>query len=134
MPATPSTVWMVSALTGPDGVRGELSVENSAVVFRTALHRGETETFRLDQIRRARRVWGSPVLELQLGIPNGLPEVAFYFMKPPSLMAPEGARFATRRGARRKAVAQLYKGNADKRTEIEAVLEEIRQAGQASHP
>jgi len=122
---------MVSALTGPDGVKGELSVENLPVVFRTALQRGATETFRLDQIRRARRVWGSPVLELQLGIPDGLPAVAFYFVKPPSLTPPEGARFATRRGARRKAVAQLYKGSADKRAEIEAVLEEIRQAGRA---
>jgi hypothetical protein len=119
------TAWMVHSLTGPNGVKGDLTVEGKAVVFRPAAGRGATETFRFEHIRKVKRFRSSPVLELRLQIPDGLPVVGFYFMKPPSLEAQDGMRFATKGRTRRRAVAALFRGNAERRTEIEALAAEI---------
>jgi hypothetical protein len=86
------------------------------------------ESFKVSQIKRARRVWGSPVLELRLDIPDGLPVVGFYFIRPPSLEAPEGTRFEFKGRTRRKAVAELHRGNAAKREEIASWVSAISEA------
>ena len=125
------TVWMVHALTGRNGIKGDISVESRSVVFRPADGRSAVEIFRFEQIRKVKPFRGSPVMELRLQIPDGLPVVAFYFMKPPSLEPPEGARFATKGRSRRKAVAALYRGNAERRDEIEALVQELERAMKA---
>jgi hypothetical protein len=126
-----STVWMVHALTGQQGVKGELALEDDAVVFRPAVPGVGAHVFRFDQIKKARRAWASPVIELQLQIPQGLPVVGFYFIPPPSLEPPPTARFSFKRRARRRAVAELSQGNAEKRQEVDRWHELIRQAVEA---
>ena len=126
-----STVWMVHALTGQQGAKGELALEDHAVVFRPAVRGTGEHTFRFDQIKKVRRAWGSPVIELQLQIPQGLPVVGFYFIQPPSLEPPPTARFSFKRRARRRAVAELSQGNTEKRGEVDRWYELIRQAVEA---
>jgi hypothetical protein len=122
------TVWMVHALTGMGGTRGHLAIEGDTLVFHPARGERGAEYFPLAQIRRVRRPWRSPVLEIQLDNPDGLQLVGFYFIKPPSLEAPEGTRFSFKRRARRRAVADLYRGGATKQEEITHWLDAIERA------
>jgi hypothetical protein len=128
MPKKVSPVWMVHALTGIQGVKGQLELREEAVVFHPAEPGHGEEVFRFDQIRKARRTWGSPVLELRLRIPDGLPVVGFYFTAPPSLEPPPEARFSFKRRARRKAAAELYRANSSKRDEVDRWHQLIREA------
>jgi hypothetical protein len=121
-----STVWMVHALTSQSGAKGKLELEDGAVVFRPGVPGVGDHVFRFDQIKQARRAWASPVIELKLQIPQGLPAVAFYFVKPPSLEPPPNTRFWFKRRTRREAVALLAQGNAAKREEIDQWVDLIR--------
>ena len=123
-----TTVWMVHALTSKQGAKGELALENRAVVFRPSVPGVGEHVFRLEQIKKVRRAWGSPVIELQLQIPQGLPAVAFYFVKPPSLEPPPTARFAFKWRTRRAAATQLAHGNSAKREEVDRWAELIRES------
>jgi hypothetical protein len=128
MAGKPTTVWMVHALTSKQGAKGELALQNGAVVFRPSEPGVGEHVFRFDQIKKVRRAWGSPVIELLLRIPQGLPAVAFYFVKPPSLEPPPTARFAFKWRARRAAATQLAYGDSAKREEVDRCAEQIRQA------
>jgi len=122
-----STAWMVHALTGQQGVKGRLELEDHAVVFHPEEGRVGVHMFRFDQIKKVRRALASPVLELRLQIPDGLPVVGFYFVPPPSLEPPAEARFALKSRARRKAAAALYRGNALKSQEVDRWRDLIRE-------
>lgn len=120
-------MWMVHALTGQNGVKGALSMEERGLVFRPAMGRGAEEVFLFDQITKVSRSWGSPVMQVKLRIPQGLPVVGFYFIRPPSLEAPEGTRFNFKGRGRRRAAAQLYKGNAERKGDVVAWVQAIRE-------
>ena len=117
---------MVHALTGQEGAKGELAMENGVLVFRPAVAGVGEYVFRFDQIKKVHRAWACPVVELVLRIPDGLPVVAFYFVKPPALEAPPTARFPLKRRIRREAVAQLAAGNSMKRKEVDQWVDLIR--------
>jgi hypothetical protein len=125
-----STVWMVHARTGSDGIKGSLTLEGRAVVFRPRYGGTGAETvFALEAIRRVRRVMGSPVLELRLkGSEAGPSPVGFYFAQPPSLKAQEDARLLGRNRAKREAAMTLVQWNAVKKDEVAGWVRNIKAA------
>jgi hypothetical protein len=134
MPRKPDTVWMVNARTGPDGWKGQLSVSGAGVLFR-AEPAGLGETLvPLEDIKRVRRVRGSPVLELKLRTPNrlALEIMGFYFTKPPSMDSPEGVRVLKKHRAKSRAVTDLRRANLLKKDAVAAWVEDIEQARASS--
>ncbi len=128
----PPMVWMVNLLTGMDGRRGHLFLEPSKLVFRPDSTDGET-TIPLAFIKKVHRVLGSPVLEIRIDRSKEMPPVfGFYFVAPPSLGAPEGARFKRARARRRSAAATLMSANPGKKGEIRAWVAAIRAARNVS--
>ena len=123
-----SLVWMVHALTGPEGLKGRLSLESGDVVFRPEAKGSGEWVFRHSEIRRVRRVLGSPVLELRLERPQGPPVVGFYFVRPPSLKAPENAHLVRRRAVRRTAMIELRRANLLRKREVAEWARAIREA------
>jgi hypothetical protein len=135
-----SVVWMIHAGTTRDGVRGRLSINSTALVFRSEskrrsdlIHMGE-KSFPLEQIKKARRVRGSPVLEVRFHAPNYPRVIGFYFTQPPSLTTPEGGvvPFQTLRkhAVKRQAVMTLQRANAEKKAEVSEWAEAISRAKQ----
>jgi hypothetical protein len=117
----PTTVWMVHARTTLDGVKGVLSLEDRALVFRPEGGRSAETVIPLSEIRKVGRAPGSPVLEVHPVVPGGPSVIGFYFVQPPSLATPtEGFRLFSRYLARRRAIVKLRGGNAMKRREVEA--------------
>ena len=80
----PTTVWMVHlARDAPtDGVKGTLSMDESAVVFASAVNEIR---FELASVRKAKRRKGSPVLQLEWLHQDSLRSTAFFFVQPPPL-------------------------------------------------
>jgi hypothetical protein len=129
MAARSSTVWMVHRRTGMDGVKGTLSLEGSALVFRPESGEAADTVFRLARTTRIRRVMGSPVLEVHLEEPEGPPVVGFYFAKPPSLeVDADSGHLFKRRAVRKSAVARLRQWNAVKRDEVSDWVGAIKEA------
>jgi hypothetical protein len=127
--AEASTVWMIHSRTGLDGVKGVVTLEGRAIVFRPAGGRTSETVIPLENIRRVRRALGSPVLELHIQMTNAPPIVAFYFVQPPHLHDPsEGTKLFGRYLSRRKAIGKLRAANAEKREEVELWVAAIEQA------
>ena len=127
--AEASTVWMVHARTTLDGVKGVLSLEQGALVFRPDGGRSGETVIPVDDVRRVGRAPGSPVLEVRVAVPGAPSIIGFYFVQPPSLSPPtEGFRLFSRYMARRRAIAKLRAGNAVKRREVEQWVRDVRKA------
>jgi hypothetical protein len=125
---TSDDVWMVHSLTSKEGNKGHLELEPGRLVFRPDSTDGET-ILPLAEIRRFRRVRGTPVLEVVLTSSIERPSrMGFYFVRPPSLDPRPGKRFRAERAARRAAVAQLMSQNREKKAEIHGWMEAIRAA------
>jgi hypothetical protein len=123
-------VWMVSARTGVAGRKGTISLEADSVVFRPASTAFGDTVFPLTAVRKARRLRGSPVLEIRVAIPDQPPFIAFYFVPPPDLNPPEELRirFRPQRTARKDAITQLRQANLLKKAEVTAWAEAIERA------
>jgi hypothetical protein len=127
--AEATTVWMVHALTGMEGVRGTLALEERTLVFRPAGGRSAETVIPAGEIRRVRRARGSPVMEVEISIAGAPPIIGFYFVKPPPLTPPtEGYRPFGRFLARRRAIASLRAGNAARRQDVEVWVDAVRAA------
>lgn len=132
-----SQVWLVDASTGPDGIGGSLSLAAGELVFRPADGAAaSTRVFPLREIRKVRRVLGSPVLELRVEGPDGHRTLGFYFVRPPRLGGEDAApaiRPLMRHASRRQAVVTLRDANRLKKQEIKEwvrrIQEEKRKAG-----
>lgn len=121
-----STVWMVSARTGLEGMKGKLAMRDRALVFQPESDRYGEIVFRPDDIRRVRRARGSPVLEIHLDEPRAPRIVGFYFVKPPPMRLPDDKfRLFPRYMARRSAITELRKGNILRREEMLEWYDEI---------
>lgn len=120
-------VWMLSSDTGPEGIEGSLALEEDRLVFRP---KGDTQTttIRLADVRRVRRVIGSPILDIRLRSATGPSRYGFYFVQPPSLQPQEGLRPTRPRTARRKAAVQLMVSNPLKKDEIKRWVKAMRTA------
>jgi hypothetical protein len=123
-----STVWMVHARTGQNGLKGRLVLEGSMLVFRPDSKKVAETEFRLAEVKRVRGLRFSPVVELRLARPGSPPLVGFYFVKPPSLERPEGPRPFKKQSVRRRAARELREGNARKREEVAEWVQLLRRA------
>jgi hypothetical protein len=79
-----TVVWMVPLREGTKEYKGVLTLEPPNLVF-TQRRDGERVELALSDVRRVRRVRGSPVLRVALGDKPNRYEVAFYFTQPPPL-------------------------------------------------
>jgi hypothetical protein len=120
---------MVHSGTGLDGLKGVLAMEGPRLVFRPASRTAGEWVFEPSRLRRVRRARWSPVLEIYPTSEEIPPVVAFYFVKPPSLIEREDVSFLRRRSARKKAMNELRRANAYKKDEVEGWVEAIRAAG-----
>jgi hypothetical protein len=124
-----TTVWMVHARTGLQGVKGTIALESGALVFRPTGGRSGETVIPVGEIRRLRRARGSPVMEVEISIAGAPPIIGFYFVKPPPLTPPtEGYRPFGRFLARRRAIATLRAGNAARREDVEVWVDAVRAA------
>ena len=122
-----STVWMVNPVTGLEGRKGTLNLQDGRLVFRPDSRSFGDSVFVLSDIRRARRMRGTPVLEMALR--KGPPSlVGFYFVKPPDMEESADFRPFQRRKARKLALNALRRGNVVKMQEIDKWVEAIRSA------
>jgi hypothetical protein len=120
---------MVHARTGLDGVRGTLALEEEALVFRPDAPGAPAWWFRLEHLRRVRRVRFSPVLEVEVRPPGTPPLVGFYFVQPPSLRETrEELNPFRRRSARKAAIRQLRLANRWRKDEIEGWVRAISES------
>lgn len=127
----PTTVWMVHARTGMQGVKGTLALQDGAITFQPAGGRSSETLLPIGEIRRVRRAPGSPVLEVEITVKGGPPIIGFYFVKPPPLTPPtEGYRPFGRFLAKRKAIATLRGGNATHREDVQAWVDAVKAAQQ----
>jgi hypothetical protein len=83
-------VWMVRLDRGhvEHDVRGTLSLEADAVVFKEAISTIESR-FPLEHMQKPKRVRGSPILLVVHRVNGELQRMAFYFSQPPPLRPPE---------------------------------------------
>jgi hypothetical protein len=124
-----STVWMVSARTGLEGRKGQLTLRDRALVFVPESGQYGNSEFKLADISRVRRARGSPVLEIHLELPDAPRIVGFYFVEPPPIRLPDDRfRLFPRYLARRSAIRALSKGNNLRREEVIEWFEDIERA------
>jgi hypothetical protein len=125
-------VWMLSARTGLNGVKGGLRIEGPLLVFQPESNRYGETSIPVSAIRRCRRVRGSPVLEVEAEALNLPPVIGFYFIKPPDLRETnEGSAMNPfrRLGSRKRALNSLRSANPLKKAELDAWVDAIRSAG-----
>lgn len=126
-----SVVWLVDVSTGPDGVRGALSLVGEELLFRPHDESAvATRIFPLREISKVKRVVGSPVLELRLKGPDGARTLGLYFVRPPRLGGEDATpaiRPLMRHASRRQAVVTLRDANKLKKDEIKEWVRRIRE-------
>jgi hypothetical protein len=95
----PVTVWMVhlGATKKPEEIKGTLSLGESGLEF-VERRTGADVTFDYGEIRRAKRVRGSPVLLLDWIRDGVARHTAFYFIQPPPLSPPPRSPTLTPQG------------------------------------
>ena len=133
------TVWMVELSPGLAGQerRGTLSLQPDVIAF-VPSDGSEDVRIPLAQVRKARRLRGSPVLVVPPDAGGRAARTAFYFAQPPPLEelrgegaerpAPLGFRKSSRRRARRQNIGYLGTWNRQLKADIEEWEEEIRDA------
>jgi hypothetical protein len=133
------TVWMVELSPGlAQERRGILSLQPDAIVFE-ATDGSEDLRIPLANVRRARRLRGSPVLLVAHDAGGRAARTAFYFVQPPPLEdfrregeperpAPLGFRKSSRRRARRQNIGYLGMWNRQLKVDIEEWERAIRDA------
>ncbi len=121
----PVTVWAVELGRGlMRETKGSLSLEEDALVF-TAADGFSHVRIALSEVRKARRVLGSPVLVVRHVVDEGTARTAFYFAQPPPL---EPTGHTSRRKFRRQTVQYLGLSNAERRNEIKRWEHAVREA------
>lgn len=128
MPET-ITVWAVRLERGPlRETKGTLTLEADALVFRSA--DGSTDQrIPFADLRKTRRVVGSPVLIVAESANGEVVRTAFYFIQPPPL---EPAGRTSRRKNRRQGATYLGSYNRTKKREIQEWERALRIAAQAA--
>ena len=107
-------VWAVRLSGLQREVKGSIVLENGSLVFE-ASDGSAGDRIAIKDLRRARRIRGSPVLVIDYVTGAGNAKAAFYFTKPPPVQPPEGVR---KRKARKQAVHYLEMSNVDKKERV----------------
>jgi hypothetical protein len=133
------TVWMVELSPGLAGQerRGTLSLQPDVIAF-VPSDGSEDVRIPLAQVRKARRLRGSPVLVVTHDAGGRAVRTAFYFAQPPPLEelrgevaerpAPLGFRKSSKRRARRQNIGYLGTWNRQLKADIQEWEQEIRHA------
>jgi len=103
----PVTVWAVRIGVSSREAEGKLSLEPAALVFDLADEEGALR-IALEDVRKAKRIRGSPILIVDAVEHTSQVRFAFYFVKPPPLV-PQGRESKGR--VKRKAVGYLQTAN-----------------------
>ena len=135
----PITVWVVELSPGlaAQDRRGTLSLQPDVIAF-VSSDGSEDLRIPLAQVRKARRLRGSPVLVVAHDAGGRAVRTAFYFVQPPPLEdfhgegherpAPLGFRKSSRRRARRQNIGYLGTWNRQLKANIEEWEQAIRDA------
>jgi hypothetical protein len=117
----PTTVWAARLGSPDEGIKGWLVLETSHLVFTSDLSDIEIR-IPFTEIRRARRIFGSPVMVVE----HDGSVVAFYFAQPPPVIE----RKAHYDKQRQRASSLTYLGdtNASKRKDIKRWVQGVREA------
>lgn len=127
--ADEATVWMVHARTGLNGLKGTLSLGRGKLLFHPETTRTGDTVVALADVKRVRRAWGTPVLEVYTDSDRHPPVVAFYFVQPPDLSRRHDSVNPVRRfAARREALRKLRLGNSMKKAEVDGWARAIEEA------
>ncbi len=131
------TVWVVELSPGlAQERRGTLSLQPDAIVFEASDGSGDLR-IPLADVRRARRLRGSPVLLVAHDARGRAARTAFYFVQPPPLHedqvqaaapSPLGFRKSSKRRARRQNIGYLGMWNRQLRADIAEWEHTIREA------
>jgi hypothetical protein len=114
-------VWAVRLDRADEEYEGTLSLAERELVFES----GEgTLRIPLVEVRRVKRVLGSPILMVERAEESGPARIAFYFSKPPPL-ADAGK---SRRRARRQATTYLSLANREKKDRVKEWVSAIDRA------
>ena len=125
-----TTVWMVHARTGMNGLKGQLSIEDQSLAFHPESTRTGDTIIGFEEIRRVVRRHGTPVLEVHARSARAPGVIGFYFIKPPDLTerADAGLNPFKRHAARKAAIRKLRLGNRLKKDQIDLWFESIEEA------
>jgi hypothetical protein len=142
----PTVVWAVETHLGPEDRRGTLTLERDCLLFLPDSG-GREIRIALADVRKARRLRGSPVLMVVHAAEGRRRRTAFYFVQPPPLEAmlghgsleeqtrPSLIPRSGRRRARKQNVGYLGTWNRSKKHDLlewqRAVREALRAAGAA---
>ena len=121
----PTTVWAARLGSADEGVKGFLVLETEHVSFTSELSNVEIR-IPLAEVRRVRRVHGSPVMVVE----HGESVVAFYFAQPPPIITTKHP--LDRRRQRGTSVNYLGGVNAEKRKDIKRWVRAIRDASKGA--
>ena len=133
------TVWMVELSPGlaAQERRGTLSLQPDVIAFVPSDGSADV-SIPLAEVRKARRLRGSPVLVVTHDVGGRAVRTAFYFVQPPPLEdfrgegperpAPLGFRKSSRRRARRQNIGYLGTWNRQLKADIEEWEQAIRHA------
>jgi hypothetical protein len=123
----PVTVWAIRLGEEPEEIKGRLALEPEEGRL-SFLHDEDTKTVHipLASIRRVRRSFGSPVIQVDFSTENGVARMAFFFTRPPPV---QPARFigSGRRGKRQN-IQFLMGENAGLRDVVRRWRDEVRKA------
>lgn len=137
----PITVWAVELRPNLGRERkGVLTLESDAISF--APHDGSSDMrIVLADVRRARRLRGSPVLMVDHRSDDRVERTAFYFAQPPPLqpvreeqpqrVMPVGFGRSSKRKARRQNVGYLSMWNRELKEDIQEWVEAIDRSSEA---
>jgi len=128
VPVYKQQVWAVRLGGLQREVKGFMVLEEDALVFESA-DGSPGDRIALSDVRRAKRIRGSPVLVVHYVTESEDARAAFYFTKPPPVEPPEGVK---KRKARRQAVHYLEMSNIDIKEEIKTWERAIRDAMKAA--
>ena len=117
----PTTVWAARLGSPDEGVKGFLLLETEHVSF-TPEREGVEIRIPLGDVRRVRRIHGSPVMVVE----HGGSVVAFYFAQPPPVMTTKQP--LDRRRQRGSSLMYLGGSNAEKRKDIKRWVRAIKEA------
>lgn len=137
MPAA-VTVWMVEleSTSRLEEVQGSLALLEDALVFSPRDRPGTEHRYALREVRRARRLRGSPVLVILRDTPAGARKTAFYFVQPPPLERPNletrpslgGVGRSSKRKVRRQNASYLGLWSREKKAVLREWEEEVKAA------
>ena len=121
----PTTVWAARLGSPDEGIKGYLVLETEHLSFTSEL--GDIEIrIPLAEVKRARRIFGSPVMVIE----HDRSVVAFYFAQPPPVITAK-APF-TRRRERGAALTYLGDTNAKQRKDIKRWVRVVRDAAKGA--